>query len=77
MQGKECKHSELKQELKSGTNRSTACDQEGKWYQIMRNSYVRTFYLPYHFPISALATIHIIHPDYLLIRMTRRAIAPE
>ena len=58
MQGKECEHSELKQELKSGTNRSNACDQKGKWYQIMRNSYVHTFYLPYHFLISTSYHLH-------------------
>ena len=52
MQGKESKHSSLKQELKCGTNRSNLED-SGKWNQIMRSSYVRNFYLPYHFPVSA------------------------
>ena len=27
-------------------------DDQGKWYQIMRSGYARTFYLPYHFPTS-------------------------
>ena len=53
MQGKEAKHSALKQELKSSTNRSTSEDDTNKWHQIMRSSYVHTFYLPYHFPITS------------------------
>ena len=52
MQGKESKHSAIKQELKSETNRSIAQDYTGKWHQIMRSCFVRNFYLPYHFPIS-------------------------
>jgi hypothetical protein len=53
MQGKESKHSQLKQELRGCTNRSKSDDDKGKWYQIMRSSYVRTFYLPYHFPATS------------------------
>ena len=53
MQGKESKHSSLKQELKSCSNRSTVQDKNGKWYQLMRSSYVRNFYLPFHFPIPS------------------------
>ena len=52
MQGKESKHSALKQELKTETNRSTAEGDKSKWHQIMRASYVRDFYLPYHFPLN-------------------------
>lgn len=52
MQGKESKHSEIKQELKLGTNRSSECNEKGKWHQIMRASFVRNFYLPYHFPLK-------------------------
>lgn len=53
MQGKESKHSSVKQELKSETNRSISEDNKGKWHQIMRSSFVRSFYLPYHFPINS------------------------
>ena len=53
MQGKESKHSQLKQELKTCTNRSISHDENGKWYQLMISSYVRTFYLPYHFPATS------------------------
>ena len=53
MQGKESKHSAIKQELKSCTNRSVECNEKGKWHQIMRSSFVRNFYLPYHFPLKA------------------------
>ena len=52
MQGKEAKHSSIKQELRYGTNRSLSEDKNGKWFQIMRSSYIRTFYLPYHYPIT-------------------------
>ena len=52
MQGKESKHSQLKQELRVCPNRSKADEDKRKWFQIMRSSYVRTFYLPYHFPTS-------------------------
>lgn len=53
MQGKESKHSSIKQELKSCSNRSTATDEKGKWHQLMRSSFVRNFYLPYHFPLPS------------------------
>lgn len=52
MQGKESKHSAIKQELRNNTNRSMAHNDSGKWYQIARSNYVRKFYLPFHFPIS-------------------------
>ena len=52
MQGKESKHSALKQELKCNTNRSIAQDENGKWNQIMQSNFIRSFYLPYHFPMN-------------------------
>ena len=52
MQGKESKHSAIKQELRNNTNRSKSHDENSKWHQIMRSSFIRNFYLPYHFPIS-------------------------
>jgi len=52
MQGKEAKNSAIKHELKIGTNRSVAENDNGKWHQIMRSSYIRNVYLAYHFPIS-------------------------
>ena len=58
MQGKESKHSAIKQELKIGTNRSNSFDHTSKWNQVMRSSYVRNFYLPYHFPMPSLYHSH-------------------
>ena len=52
MQGKEAKHSSLKQELRTTTNRSMSHDTTGKWHQVFRANYVRKFYLPFHFPID-------------------------
>ena len=52
MQGKESKHSAIKTELKMCTNRSTSQDEKGKWHQLARGSFVRNYYLPYHFPID-------------------------
>ena len=63
MQGKESKHSAIKQELRIGTNRSTSLQNNSKWHQIMRSSFVRNFYLPYHFPIPPFTTL-IIDPDW-------------
>jgi hypothetical protein len=51
MQGKEAKHSEIKYELKNCSNRGIE-GEKNKWYQLMQASFVRTFYLPYHFPIK-------------------------
>ena len=56
MQGKEAKHSGIKQELKPCTNRSKIEGYKNKWHQIMRSSYVRNFYLPYHFPVKIYQT---------------------
>ncbi|XP_065639723.1 uncharacterized protein LOC136072530 [Hydra vulgaris] len=52
MQGKESKHSSLKQQLKNNSNRSVSSDEQGKWHQLMRSSFVRNIYLPYHFPMN-------------------------
>ena len=56
MQGKESKHSAFKQELKMESNRSNVEGDQGKWHQLARASYVRNFYLPYHFPVEAYVT---------------------
>lgn len=53
MQGKESKHAALKMNLKVSTNRSKSLDGNGKWHQIARSSFVRDFYLPFHFPIDS------------------------
>ena len=52
MQGKESKHSAIKQELKSCSNRSCSEGDKGKWHTLARSSYIRHFYLPYHFPLD-------------------------
>ena len=52
MQGKEAKHSGLKNDLKMSTNRSCSQDEEGKWHHVAQGSFVRNFYLPYHFPLE-------------------------
>ena len=51
MQGKESKHSSIKQELKSCSNRSNDENERGKWYQLMPSNFIRNFYLPHHIPI--------------------------
>ena len=58
MQGKESKHSSIKQELKTCSSRSTKQDERGKWYQLIRSSYIQNFYLPYHFPIPSVYHSH-------------------
>jgi hypothetical protein len=52
MQGKESKHSSIKQQLRNNSNRSVLYDKQGKWHQLMRSNFVRNFYLPYHFPLN-------------------------
>jgi hypothetical protein len=47
LQAKESKHAGLKAEL-SMTNRSRSSDNKGKWWQLMRANYIRSFYLPEH-----------------------------
>ena len=56
----------LKHELKMSPNRSTSQDETGKWHQIACSSYVRNFYLPYHFPIESYHS-HL----FLLLMMLR------
>lgn len=53
MQGKESLHSALKQQLRTETNRSIeTTETRGKWHQVMRSSYVRNFYIPYHYEMQ-------------------------
>ena len=57
LQAKESKHSGLKGEL-SLTNRSRSSDKNGKWWQLMRSNYIRSFYLPEHQPAPPCYTSH-------------------
>ena len=57
LQAKESKHAGIKRELML-TNRSTSSSGDGKWWQIMRANYVRSFYLPEHQPSPATYTSH-------------------
>ena len=59
MQGKESKHSAIKQELKTCSNRSCSQYNKGKWHQLLRGSFVRNFYIPYHFPMES----YVSHSD--------------
>ena len=54
---KESKHAGLKAEL-SMTNRSRSSDNKGKWWQLMRANYIRSFYLPEHQPSPPTCTSH-------------------
>ena len=58
MQGKESKHSQIKNDLKFGTNRSCAEGKNNKWFQVMKNHYIRAFYLPYLFEIPPVYHSH-------------------
>jgi hypothetical protein len=49
-QGKEAKHSAVKNDL-GLSNRSNKADKNGKWWQVMRANYVRSVYLPEHQPV--------------------------
>ena len=49
-QAKEAKHSGVKNDL-ALSNRCTSQDTSGKWWQVMRAHYVRSFYLPEHQPM--------------------------
>ena len=49
-QAKEAKHSGVKNDL-ALSNRSKSQDTSGKWWQVMRANYVRSFYLPEHQPM--------------------------
>ena len=57
LQAKESKHAGLKAEL-SLTNRSQDSSSSGKWWQVMRASYIRSFYLPEHQPSPASYSSH-------------------
>ncbi len=57
LQAKESKHAGIKRELML-TNRSTSSSLDGKWWQIMRANYVRSFYLPEHQPSPPTYTSH-------------------
>ena len=57
LQAKESKHAGIKRELML-TNRSTSSSIGGKWWQIMRANYVRSFYLPEHQPSPPTYTSH-------------------
>ena len=49
LQAKESKHAGIKGDL-SLTNRSNESSTNGKWWQVLRSNYVRSFYLPEHQP---------------------------
>ncbi|XP_068690926.1 uncharacterized protein [Montipora foliosa] len=49
-QGKEAKHCGVKNDL-ALSNRSMSQDTSGKWWQVTRANYVRSFYLPEHQPM--------------------------
>ena len=57
LQAKESKHSGLKAEL-ALTNRSCKSESNGKWWQVMRANYIRSFYLPEHQPSPPTYTSH-------------------
>lgn len=57
LQAKEAKHSGVKGDL-TLTNRSNVSDGTGKWWQVMRSNYVRSFYLPEHQPMPSSYTSH-------------------
>ena len=58
LQAKEAKHAAIKFDL-SLTNRSRETDTvSGKWLQVLRSNYVRSFYLPEHQPAPVQSTSH-------------------
>ena len=57
LQAKEAKHSGVKEDL-TLTNRSNVSTATGKWWQVMRSNYVRSFYLPEHQPMPSSYTSH-------------------
>ena len=57
LQAKEAKHAGVKEDL-TLTNRSTVSTPIGKWWQVMRSNYVRSFYLPEHQPMPSSYTSH-------------------
>lgn len=56
MQAKEAKYA--KKDLLYLTNRSLKIDEKGKWWQLMRGNYVRSFYLPEHHLTPCVGTHH-------------------
>lgn len=58
MQAREAKHAGIKKDLVNLTNRSLKTDLSGKWWQLMRANYVRSFYLPEHHPTPCTVTHH-------------------
>lgn len=56
-QAKEAKHSGVKNDL-ALSNRSKSQDTSGKWWQVMRANYIRSFYLPEHQPMPNTYTSH-------------------
>ena len=56
-QGKEAKHSAVKNDLKL-SNRSNRTDKSGKWWQVIRANYVRNVYLPEHQPLPQIYKSH-------------------
>ena len=57
LQAKESKHSGIKHDLLL-TNRSRSTSTLGKWWQVMRENYVRAFYLPEHHPMLSMYISH-------------------
>lgn len=57
LQAKESKHSGIKHDLML-TNQSRSSDTLGKWWQVMRANYVRSFYLPEHHPMPSMYVSH-------------------
>ena len=57
LQAKESKHTGLKEGL-GVTNGSKECSKIGKWWQVMRFNYIKTFYLLEHQPMLPSYTSH-------------------
>ena len=57
LQAKEAKHSGVKSDL-TLSNRSNKANETGKWWQVMRANYVRSFYLPEHQPMPSTYSSH-------------------
>ncbi len=72
MQGKESKHSAIKQELRNNTNRSKSHDDKSKWHQVMRSYVIFIFHTTFLF----LRTTHITNQESLQLKM-HCANAPE
>ena len=57
LQAKEAKHASIKKDLVL-TNRSNSTDIKGKWWQLIRANYVRSFYLPENQPMPSTYKSH-------------------